>query len=209
MPAGYRRSLPELAGCRMLVSWDARECAPSPQGRPSPDLYNSARHGVRKAAHRQALNRLRGPNVAKRTETVVPRAPSTGRTGRTPSREHGPSTSGQPGTSDAGMPRTDTTKLRDHPAWLRAPHRAPLSAGSAIVSACGASSTPRAKASKPPGPTASPVQGSGPRTRTRTGRCRGDPTRSHAGPHQRHSASLRRIEAGPAGRKHPATAASW
>jgi hypothetical protein len=50
-------------------SWQGAACwfpemrlkAPSPQGRPSSDLYNSARHGVRKAAHRQALNRLRGP----------------------------------------------------------------------------------------------------------------------------------------------------
>jgi hypothetical protein len=57
--------------------------------------------------------------------------------------------------------------------------------------------------------TASPVQGSGPCTRTRTGRCRGDPARSHAGPRQGRSASLRRVTAGPAGRKHPATAASW
>jgi hypothetical protein len=49
----------------------------------------------------------------------------------------------------------------------------------------------------------------GPCTRKRTGRSRSDPARSHAGPRQGHSASLRRVAAGPASRKHPAPAASW
>ena len=65
--------------------------------------------------------------------------------------DDGPSTSGQPGTSAAGMPRTDTSKSRDNPVWMRARQTAPLSACSAIVCACGASSAPRASASKPPG----------------------------------------------------------
>jgi hypothetical protein len=48
-------------------SWQGAACwfpemplkAPSPQGRPAPDLCNSARYGVRREVHRRALNRLR------------------------------------------------------------------------------------------------------------------------------------------------------
>ena len=108
--------------------------------------------------------------------------------------------------SAASANRHDQAPRR--PPWMRAPQRrrCPPARLSSAHAEPAQPLAPRLPSHRDA--TASPVQGSGPCTGTRTSRSRGDPARSHAGPHQGYSASLRRVAAGPAGRKHPATASA-
>jgi hypothetical protein len=199
-------------------SWQGAACwfpemplkAPSPQGRPAPDLCNSARYGVRREVHRRALNRLSGlqDSEADRERWCLERhRPGELAGRRAANRGRAPAATLATSLLACRQPTRPSAETTLHGCGRHTRRRCPPARLSSAHAQPAQPLAPRLPS--PRDATASPVQGSGPCTRTRTGRCRGDPARSHAGPRQGRSASLRRVTAGPAGRKHPATAASW
>jgi hypothetical protein len=200
------RSRPGAACCLPGLRAKAR---PGRKAAPSPDSTIPPLWGE-KAAHQRTLNRLKRAPTHRSGRNGG--AWSTHRPGELPghraaNRGRAPAATLAPPLLACRQPTRPSAETTLHDCERHKRRRCPPAR---LSSAHAEPAQPHAP--RPPSrrdATASPVRGSGPYARTRTGRARGHPSRSHAGPHQGHFGSLRRVAAGPAGRKHPATAPSW